>query len=78
MKKILSVLVVIVSMNAMSDCMPAKASSKTLYPVSKEALEVAQETGLKTCNRSIRFAQTFKAKFKKDYKIETFDESKIK
>ena len=40
MKKILSVLVVTVSMNAMSDCMPAKASSKTLYPVSKEALDV--------------------------------------
>lgn len=78
MKKILSVLVVLVSMNAMSDCMQAKVSAKTLYPVSKEALEVAQETGLKTCNRSIRFAQTFKAKYKRDYKIETFDSSKIK
>lgn len=36
-------------------CGRLKASAKTLYPVNKEAIEIAIKTGLKTCNRSKRY-----------------------
>lgn len=74
--KTLILMASILTVSAMADCGPSTATGKTLYPISKEAQIVAQETGLKTCNRSIRFAQTFKAKYSKQFKALTFEEYK--
>lgn len=59
----------IMSHVALADCAPIKDSHKTTYPVSPEALTIAEQTGLKTCTRSPRFNEAFKKAYNREVKV---------
>lgn len=72
MKKVILIATVLLTMNVFADCAPSSEGSATLYPISADALEISVKTKLKTCSRSPRFAQVFKAVKGHSYKVQTY------